>query len=60
MCHSHTLKPVGKLVVKPKVVVDEEMIDSDKDSYGDEGMEFDDKDPVKPIQDNKDEKVDIC
>ena len=41
MCHSHSLKPSKAI---EKKVIDEEMIESDADSYGDQ--EFDDRDPV--------------
>ena len=51
MCHTHELKPsVSKLPdPTPKIVEhhpDEEKIDSDNDTYGDEDMKFYDKDPL--------------
>ena len=42
MCHSHKLKEVNREIqIKP--VIEEEGIDSDLDSYGDESMKFDDE-----------------
>jgi len=48
MCHSHEVKPMSPTEIKaPAVpVFEEEHIDSDNDSYGNENMEFADADPV--------------
>ena len=49
MQHSHVVKNVGiSPLVAPKIVkyVDEDPIDSDNDSYGDQEMKFDDHDPL--------------
>ena len=52
MQHTHIVKNVGiSPLVAPKIVkyVDEDPIDSENDSYGDQDMKFDDNDPLQPI-----------
>ena len=49
-------------LVAPKIVkyVDEDPIDSDNDSYGDQEMKFDDNDPLQPmIEEMNNDKIDV-
>lgn len=52
MCHSHEVKPC-LIAEKPKLVFEEEQVDTDADSYGDEDMGFKDKDPVAQLPDSQ-------
>lgn len=61
MQHSHEIKNVRiSPLVNAKIVkqIDEDPIDSDNDTYGDEDMKFDDQDPLDNENNNK-PQVDI-
>ena len=60
MCHSHEVipAPIETQVLPVVPSFEEEHIDSDNDSYGNENMEFEDQDPVGALLENND-RIDI-